>query len=351
MQIDNLTHHNLERIAPLWLDLHAHHQAVAPELVPYADENASWNRRRQQYSKLFANGGEIIVAREGSADIGYAAWVPERMPWPACFATAPRLAEIVTLTVRPAYRGRGIGTALLSGLSPRIAAGGFTTEMVGVVPSNRDAVLLYQKWGYRPTWMILSRFGRPAPPVNFENKRPDIPIELVAFEDVEMLRHCWLGVHHQHRAVAPHLGPYVSDDESWTVYARTFRESARQGLLWRLGAKDSPSGMACASILKDPKAFADTWATAGPIAEVEVLAVDPELRGLGLGSQIMQVMDRRLTALGIVNQFVGAIATNSGAIRLYARLDYRPTWLLMTRFPERVDSSVARAVSMPGGSP
>ena len=62
----------------------------------------------------------------------------------------------------PEHRGGGIGSALLDALDREFAAGGVEDVILGVLPGNTDAQRLYERRGFRPTWLYLSRFaGRP----------------------------------------------------------------------------------------------------------------------------------------------------------------------------------------------
>jgi ribosomal protein S18 acetylase RimI-like enzyme len=113
VRIERLDVDGLPRLRPLWLELHAHHQAVAPELAPFVSDEASWPVRRALYEHALDSGGFALVAREGDADVGYALAAVEPAHWPATFATADENAELLTLAVRPGLRGRGVGSALL----------------------------------------------------------------------------------------------------------------------------------------------------------------------------------------------------------------------------------------------
>ena len=66
-----------------------------------------------------------------------------------------------------------------------------------------------------------------------------------------------------------------------------------------------------------------------------MLVVAADARGRGLGSAVMDAIDARLQAAGVVDQVIGAIEPNRDAIRLYERRGFRPAWLQMTRFASR----------------
>ena len=81
--------------------------------------------------------------------------------------------------------------------------------------------------------------------------------------------------------------------------------------------------------------IADTWRTAPRIAEVESLSVLPDYRGQGVGTALMDALERELEALGISDFIVGALAGNEDALRLYRGRGFRPTWLYLARFEGR----------------
>jgi ribosomal protein S18 acetylase RimI-like enzyme len=53
---------------------------------------------------------------------------------------------------------QGIGGRLPHVLERELAAAGVRDLVLGVLPGNTDAVRLYERRGFRPTWLYLSRF-------------------------------------------------------------------------------------------------------------------------------------------------------------------------------------------------
>jgi ribosomal protein S18 acetylase RimI-like enzyme len=76
----------------------------------------------------------------------------------------------------------------------------------------------------------------------------------------------------------------------------------------------------------------DTWRTGPLIAEIETMSVVPELRGQGLGGALLDRIDAELDALGVRDVVIGAFAANTGALALYERRGFRPTWNYLSRF-------------------
>lgn len=327
MIIDQLPAGDVDRLRPLWLLLHAHHQAVAPQLAPYVGDEDSWSVRRELYATTLAHGGRVLVAHEGGRDLAYALAGPEPMPWPSTFAAGAEVDELLTLVVRPEARGGGIGSRLLDA----IEAEGACDRMIGVVPGNDGAIALYARRGYVPTGVMLTRFGREAPAA----RGGAAGVERVAPGETAALRPLWLALHHHHQALAPELAPYTSDDASWALVGTRFAEIAGDGLLWRVGPAAAPVALAYAGIDEDDPLWSDTWVVERAVGEVKMLVVAAEARGRGLGTALMDAVDRELAARGVRDQVVGAFARNAPAIAFYERRGYRPAWLQMTRFAGR----------------
>jgi ribosomal protein S18 acetylase RimI-like enzyme len=156
--------------------------------------------------------------------------------------------------------------------------------------------------------------------------------------DLPSLEPLWVAVHRAHVASMPELAPYVSDAETWAersaLYAQVFEKPDTVLLLAYNG--DALIGYALAHVLAVEETWIpDTWRTGARIAEVESLSVLPEYRGRGIGTTLMDALDREIEALGVDDVIVGALAGNEEALRLYRRRGFRPTWLYLSRFAGR----------------
>jgi ribosomal protein S18 acetylase RimI-like enzyme len=156
--------------------------------------------------------------------------------------------------------------------------------------------------------------------------------------DLDALEPLWVAVHHAHAASMPELAPYVSDAETWAerraLYASVLARPDTVLLLARDGSELVGYGLAHVVPVAETW-VPDTWRTGERIAEIESLAVAPERRGGGVGSALMDALEAELSAMGIHDVIVGALAGNAGALRLYERRGYRPTWLYLSRFEGR----------------
>jgi len=156
----------LDRLAPLWLLLHRHHQGVGgPALGPYVDDDTSWRARRGLYEGLLAGGGFALLAERDGALLGYAmvAVTPTTETLLAdTWRAGGRVAEIESLSVAAEARGAGIGSALLDRIDAELAATGVDDVLIGALVSNADAIRLYERRGFRPAWLYMTRLsGRP----------------------------------------------------------------------------------------------------------------------------------------------------------------------------------------------
>ena len=143
--------------------MHHVHAASMPELAPYVSDAETWSERRALYASLFDKPDTLLLlARDGDELIGYAlthvlavedTWVPDT------WRTGARIAEIESLAVSEARRGEGIGSALMDAVERELAARGLDDLILGVLPGNVDAIRLYERRGFRPTWLYLSRFA------------------------------------------------------------------------------------------------------------------------------------------------------------------------------------------------
>jgi ribosomal protein S18 acetylase RimI-like enzyme len=152
---------DLPALRPLWVSVHHQHAQSMPELAPYVDDDRTWDVRGALYAELLAKPDTVLfLAMAGSVAIGYGlahvlatadTWLPDT------WQTGARIGEIESLAVLPSYRGQGLGSRLLDALEAELAAIGVRDLMLGVLPGNADAIRLYQRRGYRPTWTYLSR--------------------------------------------------------------------------------------------------------------------------------------------------------------------------------------------------
>jgi ribosomal protein S18 acetylase RimI-like enzyme len=154
---------DLDLVRPLWVAVHRQHADTMPQLAPYVSDDETWHVRRGLYQELLAKPDTLLtVAFVGETAVGYglAHVMPVNDSWIAdTWVTGQRIGEIESLSVLPQYRGSGLGSELLDRLEQHLHALGVQDLILGALPGNTDAIRLYERRGYRPTWLYLSQFG------------------------------------------------------------------------------------------------------------------------------------------------------------------------------------------------
>ena len=153
----------LDDVREHWLELHRHHRAVVGTLALVRDDDASWQRRRALYANRLSHGnGFLVLAVDDRTVIGYAFVCVEEGP-DDTIPVGDRYAELYSLAVAPALRGRGVGTQLLDFVDRELERRSITGLKVAVMVGNTDAQRLYERRGLRPAETVLYRFGTDSP--------------------------------------------------------------------------------------------------------------------------------------------------------------------------------------------
>jgi len=149
-------------LEPLWVAVHHVHQQSMPELAPYVTDEETWQERRKLYEGLFERPDTFLfLARVDGEPIAYAlGWVADTAEgWAAdTWRVGDRIGELESISVLPAHRGQGIGEQLLDLVDEEFDRLGVHDVIIGVLPGNEGARRLYERRGFKPTWMYLSRF-------------------------------------------------------------------------------------------------------------------------------------------------------------------------------------------------
>lgn len=144
-------------LGPLWKALHRLHRGMLPPGTVVADDDASWRGSRGRYARWMADGEAVVLlAEEDGAPVGYAlAHFHEGSD--ETFAVGERYAELASLSVAPAHRGKGIGTRLLNELDRLLAEEGVFDLVISVMSDNAAALRFYRRRGLRATETYLWR--------------------------------------------------------------------------------------------------------------------------------------------------------------------------------------------------
>lgn len=153
----------LHLVEPLWVAVHHHHAESMPQLGPYVTDAQTWSVRRALYEELLVKPDTLLlIAFVDDSAVGYGlahvlavddTWIPDT------WQTGSQIGEIESLSVLPHLRGSGLGSELLTRLEEHLQGVGVEDVILGALPGNSDAIRLYERRGYQPTWLYLSRFG------------------------------------------------------------------------------------------------------------------------------------------------------------------------------------------------
>jgi ribosomal protein S18 acetylase RimI-like enzyme len=154
---------DLDLLEPLWVAVHHRHQESMPDLAPYVDDTETWRARRSLYAELLVKPDTLLLVAvvDGTA-VGYGLThvMPVADSWiEDTWQTGDRIGEIESLSVLPDYRGSGLGTELLERLEQHLHDVGVDDLILGALSGNDHAIRLYERRGYRPTWLYMSKFA------------------------------------------------------------------------------------------------------------------------------------------------------------------------------------------------
>ena len=157
-------------------------------------------------------------------------------------------------------------------------------------------------------------------------------IERVGWESVDRLAPLWESLRLHHVGVVPDLAqqPAARSGEVRRALAgRGRRDPDAFVLVARVDGADV--GYALVALHDGPD---DTWVTGDRIAEVETLAVLPEVRGQGIGTALLDRVDAELARIGVRDLRIAVVPANADALRFYERRGLRPFLTVLGRFPQ-----------------
>jgi GNAT superfamily N-acetyltransferase len=144
---------DLER---LWNALQSHHSSILPSLAegtPSRDLDEAWRLRRNKYERWLRSPGTFFVVAELDGEpVGYAFVTVG--PGYASWVTGERLAELETLSVLPAHRGEGVGSALLDAVWERLGESDVDEMAVTTAVANVDSHRFYERSGLQPGFVV-----------------------------------------------------------------------------------------------------------------------------------------------------------------------------------------------------
>jgi GNAT superfamily N-acetyltransferase len=155
---------------------------------------------------------------------------------------------------------------------------------------------------------------------------PEVEIVEASAERLGDVASLWRAMHEYHAEVAGEareVTPIRPAEDSWRRRRADFERWMGAGNAWLLIAEreGSPVGFAFFRICDGDWSFE----TGERMAELEALSVEPELRRWGIGSLLMEEVERRLAAAGVGFIGLAVIAGNEDALRFYERWGMAPS--------------------------
>jgi ribosomal protein S18 acetylase RimI-like enzyme len=150
---------------------------------------------------------------------------------------------------------------------------------------------------------------------------------------LDELHDLWLALHRHHVRIGS--WPLVSDEAAAWVRRRAQYEEwlrAGDGVVLMAERAGRPAGYAVVHLQRGPD---DTFPLGDRWAEIYSLSVAPDARGEGIGGRLLDAIDERLAALGIVDVAVAAMVENEDALRWYQRRGFVPREVVLYRFGEQ----------------
>ena len=220
---------------------------------------------------------------------------------------------VLELVVHPAYREKGVGTALASAVQEHVSAGTVPAPQAWSHGNHEAAVALARRFGYRPVRELLRlRLTRGADAAGMPAAQLPDGVSLRAFRPGE-------------------------DDDAWlAANAAAFAHHPEQGGMTHadLAARMAeewfdPEGFLLAVRDNDGAILGFHWTkvhpgTGGhpPLGEVYVVGVVPEAQGMGLGRTLTIAGIRHLQDAGLQAIMLYVDADNAPAMALYKRLGF-----------------------------
>jgi mycothiol synthase len=225
------------------------------------------------------------------------------------------------LVIHPAYRGRGLGLALLRALAAEAGERPLRLWAHGGLPAAARLAAAAGFGRVRALWQ-MRRSLRP------ELEAPKIPDDVIIRTfAVGQDEDAWIGLNARAFARHPEQGAWTREDldlrerEPWFDPQGFFlaeREGKLVGFHWT--KIHSPAGAPPGDAAPPGRGTAP--GTHEPIGEVYVVGVDPDERGAGLGRALTLVGLRYLRARGLPQVMLYVDESNTPAIRLYESLGF-----------------------------
>ena len=147
-----------------------------------------------------------------------------------------------------------------------------------------------------------------------------VAIERVGAERIEEMEPLYIALHEHHAAIRPELAGGVARDpaDSWRRRRRRYQDWLAQPGAFALLARRAEGAAVGFAVVTVEDGF-DSWRCGERIGEVHDIALLPEARGDGLGSELLARVAAELAADGVDYYRLLVLEGNEDAVRFYER--------------------------------
>jgi ribosomal protein S18 acetylase RimI-like enzyme len=154
----------------------------------------------------------------------------------------------------------------------------------------------------------------------------DVAIEFIGVDDLALIEPLWADLVEHHRSFKG-FPPLREPADSWPRMVALYRELLEEPDAFLMVARRGDDVVGYAAVrTQGPE---QVWKTGERLAELETLSIAEGERGSGVGTLMMDEVERECARRGIDDLFIGVEIFNQGAFRFYERLGYHHcfTWL------------------------
>lgn len=146
----------LDRLEPIWLELHEHHVRISPRLAGMLARSRpeSWASRRVKYARWTQDPDTFVLVAERDHELLAYAFVTVGSGY-SSWNGGERQAQLETLSVMPSMRGQGLGSRLLDSVRDRLADAGVEYLAIAAASTNDQAHRFYARHGFRHAEVVL----------------------------------------------------------------------------------------------------------------------------------------------------------------------------------------------------
>jgi ribosomal protein S18 acetylase RimI-like enzyme len=155
-----------------------------------------------------------------------------------------------------------------------------------------------------------------------------VRIERLPAAELDVVRPAWLALLDHLLALDPGMGPMRPRSQAWARRRASYEDWLADPRAAAFVARDDDGGLLGYAVLRAHAPWS-VRETGDGLVELETLSVLPQARGRGVGTALWERVAAHAGRAGVL---VGVLTANTGALRLYERLGFRPftsTWWAM----------------------